>query len=366
MPISIRLRRVAAVAGLAIGVGIAFVAAESALAAGYVVQEINSPGPAARLSGGGAVTGYFVAKCTTLSSQPKRTICYYAPWVFDGHRVTKLTSKFASNANAKAVAVNDALEVVGADVNGAWYYSKGNVAYPDASGSNVRGTRLLAVNNRGVALGMSYVSGIYQPVSYRFNGTPTPVLVPGEAAADINDAGMIAGWYKDADNTEYAFVADATGTLFSVPKLDPASNCRPVRISQLNATTGDAWVAGHCAGRPFAYRANVAAGSGTLWELGNVPGFTNLSVQAINSSGVAVGTGVRPGTAAPDGYTAVLWTNDSATGYTIPRDLNELQPFAPGAAWNAHAADINETGTILTGYNDTAGNFFTFLLHPAP
>src|SRR5512139_2768222 len=82
----------------------------ASLAAGFSVQQVNSPGPAMRMSNNGAVTGFYVAKCTTLSSQPKRTICYNAPWLFDGKRVSKLSSKFASNANAKAVAVNDALE----------------------------------------------------------------------------------------------------------------------------------------------------------------------------------------------------------------------------------------------------------------
>jgi len=58
--------------------------------------------------------------------------------------------------------------------------------------------------------------------------------------------------------------------------------------------------------------------------------------------------------------------NDPAS----PTDLNANQAFAPasanGIAWNVHATDINEAGTILTGYNDTSGNFYTFLLSPAP
>jgi hypothetical protein len=350
------LHPLAAVAMAAVAIATVLAGTPAVLAA---VQEINSPGPAVRMSTNGAVTGFFVAKCTTLSSQPKRTICYNAPWVFDGQRVSKLTSKFASNANAKAVAVNDALELVGADVNGAWFYSNGRVTYTDGTDPNVRGTRLFALNNNGVAVGMSSVAGVYQPVTYVNNGIPSPVLIPGEVAVDINDAGMIAGWYKAADNTEQSFV-DTGGAVVDIPKLDPVnpSNCRPVRISQVNAATGDVWVAGHCSGRPFIYSLNGAR----LVGLGNLPGFTNLSVQSVNSSGVAVGTGIRPGAAAPDGYTAVVWSNDPTIGYATPTDLNALQPFAPATAWNAHATDINEGGTVLTGYNDTSGNFYTFLL----
>ena len=352
--------RLAARAGLATAA--LLVGTPCALAAGFTVQEVNSPGPAVRMSSNGAVAGFFVAKCVTLSSQPKRTICYNAPWVFDGKRVSKLTNQFPSNANAMPTAVNDALELVGRDVNGAWYYSNGNVAYPDSANPDARGTRLFALNNPGVALGMSWISGVYQPVTYRFNGALTPALSPGLAVVDINDAGMIAGWYKAADNTDQSFVV-VGGTKIDIPKLDPSTptSCQPVRISQADAI-GTAWVAGHCSGRPFIY--NVS--NGALIELGNATGYTSLSVQSVSSSGVAVGTGIRPGAAAPDGYTAVMWSLGPVTDYTAPQDLNAIQPFAPATAWNLHSTDINEAGTILTGYNDTSGNFYTFQLFPTP
>jgi hypothetical protein len=43
----------------------------------------------------------------------------------------------------------------------------------------------------------------------------------------------------------------------------------------------------------------------------------------------------------------------------MPADLNASQAFAPVTAWNVHATDINEAGTVLTGYNDTSSNFYT-------
>ena len=199
---------------------------------------------------------------------------------------------------------------------------------------------------------MSSINGVYQPITYQFNGTPEPALVPGYAVVDINDAGMITGWFKNG-SVEQGFVADANGVAL-IPNLNPSINCRPVRISQVGAN-GAAWVAGNCAGnRPFIY----SAGSSAPIEL-TYPGSSNLSVVSVNSSGVAAGTAVKPGAAAPDGYTAILWPAGSVT----PINLNANQAFAPVTAWNVHSTDINEAGTVLTGYNDTSGNFYTFLLH---
>lgn len=333
------------------------VASHQALAAGYTVQEINSPGPAMRMSNNSQVTGFYVAKCVTLSSQPKRTICYNAPWLFDGKRVSKLSGSWPSNANAKAVSVNDAGNLVGADLTGAWFYSSGNVAYPDSSVSGTSGTRLFALNNVGEAVGMSYVSSVYQPVMYRYGGIPSPILSPGYSVVDIDDTGMVAGWYKNSANVEQGFVADAGGTITAIPNLDPAINCRPVRISQ-QSSNGSVWVAGNCAGnRPFRYQ----LGALNATEL-SFPGSSNLNVVSINSRGEAAGTAVKPGAYAPDGYTALVWSTDPAS----PTDLNANQAFAPASAWNTHATDINEAGTVLTGYNDTSGNFYTFLLSLIP
>jgi len=333
----------------------------AASAAGFSVQQIKSPGPAVRMSNNANVTGFYVAKCVTLSSQPKRTICYNAPWLYDGKSVSKLSGSFPSNSNAKAVAVNDAAELIGGDLTGAWYYSKGQVDYVDPAGTKV--SSLYALNNNGIAVGISSIGGIYQPITYQFNGAPAPALASGYSVVDINDAGMIVGWFKNG-TVEQSFVAYSAdpGSIVAIPNLMDASgksiNCRPVRISQKNSS-GAVWVAGNCAGnRPFLYEAS----SDSLTEL-FYPGSSNLSVVSVNSSGMAAGTAVKPGAAAPEGYTALLWAADGASS---PLDLNGNHAFAPATAWNVHATDINEAGTVLAGYNDTSGNFYTFLLRPIP
>jgi hypothetical protein len=203
---------------------------------------------------------------------------------------------------------------------------------------------------------------------------------------DANDAGVITG----TDGSGNVFVAQIssydvdpiTSTIISndiVPD-NTVSNCRPVRISQVyfnpndqnDLNNGNVWVASNCSGnRAFRSQVNV-----TNQELVRVDELSysgsNLSVVSINSHGEAVGTAIRPFAYAPDGYTALIWLNDVAN----PIDLNATNPdngtqmFAPvqtnGVAWNVHATDINEAGTVLTGYNDISGNFYIFLLKPMP
>ena len=327
----------------------------TALAAGFTVQELNSPGPAIRMSGNGAVAGSYIAKCAVITTQPKRVYCYSAPWLYDGKHLNKLANAWPQLANASPASVNDALEMVGVDVTGAWYFSNGNLSYVDVNNPIARGSRLYGLNNVGVAVGMSTVSSVYEAITYRFNGVMQTPLPPGYQAQEINDAGMIAGAYVDASNIAHGFIAEAGGTVTDIPNLDPALSCRPVRLSQVSPG-GAVWVAGNCAGnRPFIFELR----SHTLVEL-QYPGAGNLSVVSVNSQGVAVGTGIKPGTYAPDGYTALQWSTD----YGNPADLNANQAFAPAGAWNVHSTDINDAGTVLTGYNDTAGNFYTFLLTP--
>jgi uncharacterized membrane protein len=327
----------------------------TAHAASYNVLELNSPGPATRMSGSGAVIGSYITKCAVITTQPKRVYCYAAPWLYDGKHLNKLANAWPNLANAIPAAVNDALEIVGVDKTGAWYYSNGKLSYVDQNNPTAYGSRLYALNNGGVAVGMSTVSSVYRAITYRFNGLMETPLAPGHQAVDINDAGMIAGAYIDASNNAHSFIAEANGTITDIPKLDPAISCRPVRLSQQNAN-GAVWVAGNCAGnRPFLFELRSKA----LVEL-TYPGSSNLSVVSVNSQGIASGTAVKPGAYAPDGYTALQWSTD----YGNPTDLNANNAFAPLGAWNVHATDINEAGTVLTGYNDTAGNFFTFLLTP--
>lgn len=371
-----------------------------ASAAGYTVQQLNAPGPATRMSDNGAVAGFYTTKCETLNWEPnKPTICYRAPWVYDGQRLTKFGKQWPHSAEALPYDVNDSLDLVGREtrpnpLDGGWTYSAGTVTYT-ATGGVPR-----AINNAGVVAGDVGGSGLtdgytaINRVATFQNGNATevhfqdPYLASPTTwtyAVDINDDDLIAGWYKDSNGIKQSFVVDTSGTVTFIPNLGGAApvNCQPVRISQAYSNpadpndpdNGNVWVAGNCdanvasAGkRPFLYELK----SGTLREL-SYSGRSQRGVLSVNSQGEAVGYASKPGvsvaadgTFPADGYTAVRWAVDSNFNIT-PTDLNANQAFAPTTGRYVQALDISENGTVLTRYNDaTTYNFQSALLHPIP
>ena len=61
-------------------------------AAGFSVEEIRAPGPASSMSSAGYLTGTYEAKCSWTGPKfRRRKVCYYAPWYYDGKRVTKVS-----------------------------------------------------------------------------------------------------------------------------------------------------------------------------------------------------------------------------------------------------------------------------------
>ena len=83
---------------------------------------------------------------------------------------------------------------------------------------------------------------------------------------------------------------------------------------------------------------------------------------SINSLGDTAGTSIRPGAFAPNGYTALLWSNDPPKS----TNLSANQALAPASPCNMTPTDLNETSAPLTGYNETSGKFDTFWLRPLP
>ncbi len=335
-------------------------------ASAYTAQSINTPGAAVRMSGNGSVVGNYVSSCSNINTQfDHAKYCFISPWFFDGKNVTKLVNALPSGTNSYGAAINDTRQVVGSGGSstggGSWLYSAGAVTYTGTlTGSPCNGVTLSAINNPGVAVGstcfgraVSFQNGSLALVNFiepppQYLSLPTTQAI----ATDINDRGLITGWYKAADGTEYGFVVDpnATGTtnFAIIPNLSGAASCRPVRISQANATTGQIWVGGNCSGRPYIYNLTTSS----LTELTSA-GSTSLTLTSVNSQGVALG----------NGYSVLLWPAGS-TSSTVPIDLNANQAFAPVGAWNLRASDINDAGTVLAGYNDSKGNFYTFLLRP--
>ncbi|MGR8952424.1 MAG: hypothetical protein ACU83V_08405 [Gammaproteobacteria bacterium] len=333
--------------------------AGSTSAAGYAVQQINVPGAAMRMSDNGAILGNYVSKCTTFTygAHEKGTYCYYAPWFYDGKNVTKLGNVW-SNARSTAASINDSLQLTGSDGSGAWLYAGGKI-------TRMTGGTPVAINNTGVVAGNApNASFVYRAVRFT-NGVGTEVLFNDSYlsspttsiwTADINDSGLIAGWYKDAGNIYQSYVVDTNGTVTFIPNLGGATpvNCQPTRISETNPVTQQVWVTGNCSGRAFIYELT----SGSLTELANLPGASNLNVASVNSSGEAAGTATLSGGVA----TAVMWP----AGSTIPSDLNANQAIATGTMINLRVIDIDTAGAILIDYLDSQYNRNTDLLQPTP
>jgi len=335
----------------------------TASAAGYTVQSLNVPGAATRMSENGAIAGTYVSKCTTFNYGPheKGTYCYYAPWFYDGKGVTKLSNVW-SNTRSTAADINDSLQLTGSDGSGPWVYSAGTV-------TRLTGATPVAINNTGVVAGYGANANFVNRAIRFTNGAGTEVIFndpnwlskPTTSiwTADINDSGLITGWYKDAGNLYQSYVVDTNGTVTFIPNLGGATpvNCQPTRISEANPTTGETWVAGNCSGRAFIYELT----SGTMTELANLPGASNLNVASVNSNGVAVGTANLPGYVS----TAVMWPAGT-TSTTIPTDLNANQAIASGTMINLRVVDIDAADAILMDYLDSTYNRNTVLLNPVP
>lgn len=348
------LSRPALLVTAAIALFASLIAATSA--AGSSLQQIKAPGPAVRMSSAGYLTGTYQVRCTRIGGKPKRRICYYAPWYYDGKNVTRVQWPVDWNY-VYSLGINNSLELVGREYRGfllagGWLYSGDVLTYsgslPDGGGS-----LLAAINNAGVAVGTAQTSaGIGRAVTFRnIGGTYTLTEIPAFAASvptsgvDINDEGDVAGTYTEIDGSQHAF-AFINGDTTAIPDLPGANYCHALRISQV-ANSGQAWVIGNCADRGFIYQAEGSTGQ--LTELNNLEGFSGgVSVQSVNGWGQAVGTVAGK---------AVMWVPGDSTGI-------DLNLYTPKNVTLSRGIDINDDGKILASYTDSSGNVSTYLLTP--
>ena len=332
---------------------------------GYAVQKVRAPGVAVRMSSAGYLTGTYKVKCSKIPGvKPQIEVCYYAPWIYNGQSIIKVQWPIDWNL-VYSLGINDSLELVGREYRGSltaggWLYSDGVVNY---SGSlpGGGGSLLAAINNNGVAVGTGQTSDhISRAVTFQNNGdsyvlTEVPVFddssVPTNGV-DINDMGDITGTYTMDNGSQYAYVFlngnsrgdNINNETIDIPELPGTSYCQALRISQL-ASNGQLWVAGNCGDRGFIYQVDTRE----LTELYNISGQSGgVSVQSVNSFGVAVGTVAGK---------AVMW----APGNQTAIDLNQ---FAPNNVTFTRGTDINDAGTILAVDIDLSGNMSNYLLSP--
>lgn len=329
-----------------------------ASAAGFTVEKIGAPGPAVRMSSAGYLTGTYQVKCSHLGGKPNYRICYYAPWYYDGARVTKVSWPVDWNF-VYSLGINDSLELIGREYRGSvssggWLYSGDALTY---SGSlpGGGGSLLAAINNNGVAVGTAQSANrVSRAATFQDSGAGYTLeevqafdpTVP-TSGADINDAGDIAGTFTGNDGSQHAFAYVAgTGTAIAIPDLPGASYCQALRISQADFD-GLVWVAGNCGDRGFVYQ--TGGDTDQLIELNNLDDQSGaVSVQSVNAFGEAVGTVAGK---------AVLWMQGDSRAI----DLNQ---YAPKRVSLSRGIDINDAGTILASYTDSSGNVSTYLLTP--
>jgi probable HAF family extracellular repeat protein len=322
-------------------------AVSPASAAGYVAQKVSLPGAGFSMSSAGYLTGTFQVKCSKLGGQPNYTICYYAPFYWDGKSSHKVSWSGTTNY-VYSIGINDSMTLVGNELygQGGWVWSNGKTTYT-GSLPNGYGSTMSAINNPGVAIGSARDSAYVNRAVTFANGTLSEVgAFPAGVAytgADINDAGVVVGTVTAADGTSHGY-AYAGGTTIQVPDLAGATNCSAVRVSQQNG-----WVVGSCwssgsANRPF--RFNYLTGQQV--ELSTLPGAAGgATVNSVNSSGTAVGT--------TDTGAAVAWPAGSA----VPTALGQ---YLPAGTVLSRAYDINDAGTILAIGYDASWSFTTYLL----
>jgi probable HAF family extracellular repeat protein len=157
----------------------------------------------------------------------------------------------------------------------------------------------------------------------------TVVGTAGSTAADINNAGQMAGWFAAGASTEHGFFYSA-GTLTDLGTFGGA-NSRANALNDLGQVVGyaDTSAGGR---RAFLYSSGAMTNLGTLGQ-----GYSLAN--GINNAGAVVGMGID---AMGQGQ-GFLYSGGS---------MQSLAPFAPAGAVGA-AYDINEAGQIVGTY--TAG-----------
>lgn len=215
------------------------------------------------------------------------------------------------------------------------------------------GTRGVAVNGSGQVVGLSghpflWAPGQMQDINAALPMTP---LAPA-MAADVNDDGVVVGWYTNTDSVVRPFrwangVFTNLAPAATMPERAVAINnagdvaVRGVGTSYLRRTDGTrAFLFGFTPGAPLwpsdlndsrqvagyalnADRAMVAAlwSNGVATPLGVLPGDINSVATAINARGDIVGYSFGA-VASPSNVRPFLWTGDGMT-LLPPRAANE-------------------------------------------
>jgi probable HAF family extracellular repeat protein len=194
-------------------------------------------------------------------------------------------------------------------------------AFVDVGTLGFGSSYLLAVNNRGDAVGYSEVTGLdsNRAMLWRDGRLSDLGVLPGmmlSVATDINDRGDVVGWSSEYQYQNIHAVVWRDGQIIDLTP--PGDSCRASDINN----RGD--IVGTCGSGAVLWR------DGAIVHLQGLAGGGGGSATAINDAGVIAGTiqGVGP----------VLWVNGTPTALPLP-------PDAVGAV----VAAINERRQVV-GY----------------
>jgi probable HAF family extracellular repeat protein len=277
-------------------------------------------------------------------------------------------------ASGRAFDVNESGVIVGRAANAAErlrpfrldYAKKGAMeeipplpgAIPGTSSTDGTG---YGINASGVITGFGVNNaGLLQ--AFISNGASTTVVpTPGgtnSRAWDINDAGQIAGWGRDASNAIVGYRWSEAEGVTLVGNLVPGADVFAVGINNHGHVTGAIQKDfGHQTPGATAISRSFLWDGSNIVDIGLVAGFAGSAATLINDYGQIVGQAFNFD-ANGNPITPIAFLYDRGVNY----DLNVLIPDDSG--WNlTRAYDINELGQIV-GQGEYQGQLRAFLLTP--
>jgi predicted membrane protein len=171
------------------------------------------------------------------------------------------------------------------------------------------------------------------------------------AAKSINSAGMIAGYYEDAQFTLHGFVRNTTGniTTFDVPGAATGGGQGTVAAGINDSGQIAGWYNPSTA--PETYKGFRRDASGKI-TIVNIPGSTATSIYAINN------TGQIAGCAAPTSFCTAYGSTDK--GF-VTDSTGAILTFSPVNSANVSPMSINANGAAAGFYSDSAGGLHGFI-----